>query len=101
MPLYNGAIGMTYEQQWPRRPRCVDQPRRHVPGLSHPEPPRIRPETVEESVRRAGELVENTAYHRRNIESPFGAYRGYVFPAGRDAAKMAELRRLLDANGID
>lgn len=104
-PLYNGAIGMTYEQGGSGRAGraaltslgdtltlAYRIQNHHESGLS----------TVEESVRRAGELVEEfAAYHRRNIESPFGAYRGYVFPAGQDAAKMAELRRLLDANGID
>ena len=104
-PLYNGAIGMTYEQGGSGRAGRAAMTslgdtltlayriqNHHESGLS----------TVEESVRRAGEMVEEfAAYHRRNIESPFGAYRGYVFPAGQDAAKMAELRRVLDANGID
>ena len=104
-PLYNGAIGMTYEQGGSGRAGraaltslgdtltlAYRIQNHHESGLS----------TVEESVRRAGELVEEFAnYHQRNIEAPFGAYRGYVFPAGQDAAKMAELRRLLDANGID
>ena len=104
-PLYNGAIGMTYEQGGSGRAGraaltslgdtltlAYRIQNHHESGLS----------TVEESVRRSGELVEEFAdYHRRNIESPFGMYRGYVFPAGQDAAKMAELRRVLDANGID
>lgn len=104
-PLYNGAIGMTYEQGGSGRAGraaltslgdtltlAYRIQNHHESGLS----------TVEESVRRAGELVEEFAdYHQRNIEAPFGAYRGYVFPARQDAAKMAELRRLLDANGID
>jgi hypothetical protein len=104
-PLYNGAIGMTYEQGGSGRAGraaltslgdtltlAYRIQNHHESGLS----------TVEESVRRAGELVEEFAdYHQRNIEAPFGAYRGYVFPARQDAAKIAELRRLLDANGID
>jgi len=103
-PLYNGAIGMTYEQGGSGRAgRAVLTAlgdtltlayrieNHHEAGLS----------TIEESVRRADELVEEfAAYHRRNVESPYGDHRGYVFPAGQDAAKMGELRRLLEANGI-
>ena len=104
-PLYNGAIGMTYEQGGSGRAgraivtnlgdtltlayRILNH---HEAGLS----------TVEESASRAGELVEEFAqYHQRNVEAPFGKYRSYIFPAGQDAAKMKELCRLLDANGIE
>ena len=103
-PLYNGAIGMTYEQGGSGRAgRAVMTnlgdtltlayriQNHHETGLS----------TIEESARRADELVSEFAdYHKRNVEAPFGVYRGYVFPAGQDAAKMAELERLLESNGI-
>ena len=103
-PLYNGAIGMTYEQGGSSRAgRAITTSlgdtltlayrilNHHESGLS----------TVEESANRAEELVQQFAdYHRKNVEDPFGDYAGYVFPAEQDAAKMAELFRLLDANGI-
>ena len=103
-PLYNGAIGMTYEQGGSGRAGraaltslgdtltlAYRIQNHHESGLS----------TVEESVRRAGELVaEFAAHHQRNVTSPWGQYRGYVFPANQDDAKLAELLRLLDANGI-
>ena len=103
-PLYNGAIGMTYEQGGSGRAGRAAMTRlgdvltlsyriqnHHESGLS----------TVEESVAKADQLVREFAdYHRRNIEDPFGDYVGYVFPAGQDAAKFTELLRLLDANGI-
>lgn len=103
-PLYNGAIGMTYEQGGSSRAgrailtslgdtltlayRILNH---HESGMS----------TVEESVAKADQLVrEFSDYHRRNVEDPFGDYAGYVFPAEQDPAMMAELFRLLDANGI-
>ena len=104
-PLYNGAIGMTYEQGGSGRAGRAAMTNlgdvltlsyriqnHHESGLS----------TVEESVAKADQLVREFAdYHRRNIEEPFGDYVGYVFPAGQDDAKLAELLRLFDANGIE
>jgi hypothetical protein len=104
-PLFNGAIGMTYEQGGSGRAgraimtdlgdtltlayRILNH---HEAGLS----------TVEESANRAGELVSEFAlHHKKNVEAPFGMYKGYVFPAAQDAALMNELRRLLEANGIE
>lgn len=103
-PLYNGAIGMTYEQGGSGRAgRAITTSlgdtltlsyrieNHHESGLS----------TIEESARRAEALVGEFAdYHKRNVQSPYGVHRGYVFPAGQDVAKMNELRRLLAANGI-
>ena len=45
-------------------------------------------------------LKEFSAVHRRNLQSPWGAYEGYVVPATNDPAKLAWLTSLLDANGI-
>ena len=104
-PLYNGAIGMTYEQGGSSRAgRAITTSlgdtltlayrilNHHESGLS----------TVEESVAKADQLVREFAdYHRRNVEDPFGDYAGYVFPAEQDPAMMSELFRLLDANGIE
>ena len=103
-PLYNGAVGMTYEQGGSSRAgRAITTSlgdtltlayrilNHHESGLS----------TVEESARRAEELVaEFAAYHLKNVEDPFGDYAGYVFPAEQDRSKMEELLRILDANGI-
>ena len=103
-PLYNGAVGMTYEQGGSSRAgRAITTSlgdtltlayrilNHHESGLS----------TVEESARRAEELVaEFAAYHLKNVEDPFGDYAGYVFPGEQDRAKMEELLRILDANGI-
>lgn len=104
-PLYNGAIGMTYEQGGSSRAgRAITTDlgdtltlayrilNHHESGLS----------TVEESVRRADALIQQFAdYHKNNVDAPFGDYAGYVFPAEQDAAKMNELFRMLAANGID
>ena len=103
-PLYNGAIGMTYEQGGSSRAgRAITTAlgdtltlayrilNHHESGLS----------TVEESARRHEELIGQFAdYYSKNVSNPFGDYAGYVFPAGQDASKMAELRRVLDVNGI-
>lgn len=104
-PLYNGAIGMTYEQGGSSRAgRAITTAlgdtltlayrilNHHESGMS----------TVEESARRHEELIgQFAAYYSDNVSDPFGDYAGYVFPAGQDASKMAELRRILDANGIE
>ena len=57
--------------------------------------------TIESAVMHADRMLkEFSAFHRRNLEMPWGAYEGYVFPASNDAAKLAWLTSLLDANGI-
>ena len=103
-PLFNGAIGMTYEQGGSSRAgRAITTAlgdtltlayrilNHHESGMS----------TVEESARRADELVTQFAeYYNQNVSDPFGDYASYAFPAEQDAAKMVELRRILDANGI-
>ena len=103
-PLYNGAIGMTYEQGGSSRAgRAITTAlgdtltlayrilNHHESGMS----------TVEESARRHKELIGQFAeYYSKNVSAPFGEHAGYVFPAGQDASKMAELLRILDANGI-
>ena len=45
-------------------------------------------------------MTQFAEYYNQNVSDPFGDYASYAFPAEQDAAKMVELRRILDANGI-
>ena len=46
-------------------------------------------------------LKEFSAFHRRNLEDPWGDYSGYLIPSTNDAARMTWLTQLFDANGIE
>lgn len=103
-PMFQGAVGMTYEQGGSGRAgRAVETAVGDTLTLSY----RIQNHTESglSTVEAAGAhadrmLKEFSAFHRRNLEEPWGDYAGYVVPASNDPAKLAWLTSLLDANGI-
>jgi len=103
-PMFQGAVGMTYEQGGSGRAgRAVETAVGDTLTLAY----RIQNHTESglSTVEAAGMhadrmLKEFSAFHRRNLEEPWGDYSGYVVPASNDPAKLAWLTQLLDANGI-
>ena len=103
-PMFQGAIGMTYEQGGSGRAgRAVETAIGDTLTLAY----RIQNHkesglsTVEAAGTHADRMLkEFAAFHRRNLEEPWGDYSGYVVPASNDPAKLTWLTQLLDANGI-
>ena len=103
-PMFQGAVGMTYEQGGSGRAgRAIETAIGDTLTLSY----RILNHkesglaTIESAGMHADRMLkEFSAFHRRNLQSPWGAYEGYVVPATNDPAKLAWLTSLLDANGI-
>ena len=103
-PMFQGAIGMTYEQGGSGRAgRAIETAVGDTLTLSY----RIQnhKETSLATIESAGIhadrlLQEFAAFHRRNLQEPWGDYQGYVIPASNDLAKIDWLTSLLDANGI-
>ncbi len=103
-PMFQGAVGMTYEQGGSGRAgRAVETAVGDTLTLAY----RIQNHTESglSTVEAAGMhadrmLKEFSAFHRRNLEEPWGPYTGYVVPASNDPAKLAWLTQLFDANGI-
>ncbi len=104
-PLYNGAIGMTYEQGGHSRGglavltasgdtlTLADRIAHHfTTGMS----------TIEISSKNATQLIkEFHAYFRHNIEEGQGPYQTYVVSVDSTSdGRSASLRSLLDRNGI-
>ncbi|MEL6867820.1 MAG: M14 family zinc carboxypeptidase, partial [Bacteroidota bacterium] len=103
-PIFNGAIGMTYEQGGHSRAgkaillengdtlRLIDRINHHVvTGLS----------TIEVSAQNATELNKNFLdYFKKSKSSPEGPYKSYVIKNSNDPAKIKALCDLLDRNQI-
>ena len=103
-PMFQGAIGMTYEQGGSGRAgRAIETAIGDTLTLGY----RIQNHTesglstIESAGMHADRMLkEFSAFHRRNLEEPWGDYEGYVVPATNDPAKLHWLTALLDANGI-
>ena len=103
-PMFQGAIGMTYEQGGSGRAgRAVETSVGDTLTLAY----RIQNHmesglsTIEAASSHADRMLkEFAAFHRRNLEEPWGDYKGYVVPASNDPAKLTWLTDLLDANQI-
>ncbi|MFZ4634538.1 MAG: M14 family zinc carboxypeptidase, partial [Saprospiraceae bacterium] len=104
-PLFNGAIGMTYEQAGHAMAgRAIltatgdtltlnDRIQHHLSTSRS---------TIEMAGRNAKRLVENFQdYYRKSATQPQGEYKAYLIPnATNDLNKMNELCALLDRHGI-
>jgi len=102
--MFQGAVGMTYEQGGSGRAgRAVETAVGDTLTLAY----RIQNHTESglSTVESAGMhvdrmLKEFAAYHRRNLESPWGDYGGYVVKATNGPERLKWMTDLLDANGI-
>ncbi|HLR25144.1 MAG TPA: M14 metallopeptidase family protein, partial [Fodinibius sp.] len=104
-PIFNGAIGMTYEQGGHSRAglgilkvegdtlRLNDRVMHHVTtGFS----------TVEVSSRKADKIVDEfEAYYDQAAQDPSGKYKTYVFKADNDPDKLQAFFSLLDRHRIE
>ena len=103
-PMFQGAIGMTYEQGGSGRAgRAIETAIGDTLTLAY----RIQNHTesglstIESAGMHADRMLkEFSAFHRRNLQEPWGDYEGYVVPATNDPAKIHWLTSLLDANGV-
>lgn len=103
-PMFNGAIGMTYEQAGSGRAGLGIETaigdtltltdrilHHHTAGLA----------TIEMTSVHADRLVkEFSAYFADNNSNPPGPYKTYVIKSGDTPDRVARLRELLDRNGI-
>lgn len=103
-PMFNGSIGMTYEQGGSGRAGIgvydalgdtVTLTNRishhHTSGLS----------TIEMTARYADKIVDEFAkYFKDNSTNPRGTYKSYVLKAGTSPERLYALLALLDKNGI-
>jgi len=103
-PIFNGAIGMTYEQAGHSRAGL---------GIATPEGDTLTLRdrvlhhyttgisTVEIASKHAGELVDRfSAYFRDAVQNPAGKYRTFVIKGDNDPDKLRELFELLDRHEI-
>ena len=103
-PMFQGAIGMTYEQGGSGRAgRAIETAIGDTLTLAY----RIQNHTesglstIESAGMHADRILkEFSAFQRRNLQEPWGDHEGYVVPATNDPAKLHWLTSLLDANGI-
>ncbi len=104
-PMFQGAIGMTYEQGGSGRAgRSIMTETGDLLSLSY----RIENHhstaisTIEAAIHHKDRLLkEFAAYHRRNIEEPWGDFMAYLIPMeGNDLSKVAWLTNLLDRQGL-
>jgi hypothetical protein len=103
-PMFNGAIGMTYEQAGHGRAglsiltalgdtltlteRVLHH---HTAGLA----------SIETSSVHADRLMDEfTKYFKNSQENPAGKYKSYVIKGDTHPERLAELKLLLDKNGI-
>lgn len=104
-PIYNGAIGMTYEQGGSGRAgSAVTMENGDTLTLSA----RIEHHTltslstIEVASKEAARIVnEFSKYFEESAVNPSGEYVTYVVPATNSAARMASLIELLDRNRIE
>jgi hypothetical protein len=104
-PMFQGAIGMTYEQGGSGRAgRSIITETGDLLSLSY----RIENHhstaisTIEAAIHHRDRLLkEFAAYHRRNIEEPWGDFTSYLIPlTGNDLSKINWLTDLLDRQGL-
>lgn len=103
-PMFNGAIGMTYEQAGHSTAgRAIitstgDTLTLHDRILHHLTTSRS---TIEVASKNARVVVDNfRQYYARSAEQPQGEYRAFVIPAGNDPNKINALCRMLDRHNI-
>ncbi len=103
-PMFNGAIGMTYEQGGSGRAglgiltALGDTLTLAERILHHYTSGMATIETVSNHAERL--LDEYAAYFRESRTNPKGQYKAYVVKAGEYPERVAALKRLLDRNGI-
>lgn len=104
-PMYNGAIGMTYEQGGSGRAGLAivtrqgdtltlkDRMEHHITtGIA----------TIEMAARNAGRVVSEFAkYYREAVTQPAGEYKSYIVKAAGNPEKLQQLYELLKRNGIE
>ncbi len=103
-PMFNGAIGMTYEQGGgPRGGRAIelrngDTLTLHDRILHHYT---TSLSTIEVSSKSAQPLVDNfKAYYKKAVSEPPGQYKAFVIRAANDPNKVKTLCTLLDRHHI-
>jgi len=103
-PIYNGAIGMTYEKggsgaaglgvltQEGDTLTLLDRiTHHHTTGIS----------TVEMAVQHADKLVEEfEKFFDRSIKAPWGKYKTYIIPCDQEPEQLAAFTALMDKLGI-
>lgn len=103
-PLFNGAIGMTYEQAGHGiAGRAFLQNNDDTLTLAERIEHHLSTSrsTIEMGSKHAQKLVENFRdYYRRAAAEPQGKYAGYVLPAANDPNKLNQLCALLDRHQI-
>jgi len=103
-PMYNGSVGMTYEQAGgPRGGRAivtdVDDTLSLHDRIAHHLTTSLS--SIEISSKNATKLVENfRQYYQRTASQPQGQYKSFVIREGNDPNKVNALCRLLDLHGI-
>ena len=103
-PIYNGSIGMTYEQAGgPRGGRAImtemndtltlhDRIAHHLTTCLS---------TIEMTSKNAKALVDNfQEYYRRNVNQPQGQYKTFVISQRNNPSKIAALCQLFDLHDI-
>ncbi len=103
-PMFNGAIGMTYEQAGHSTAgravitatgdtlRLIDRIRHHLTTSRS---------TIETASKNARGIVDNFRnYFERSARQPQGAYQAFVLPATNDPNKINQLCQLLDLHHI-
>lgn len=104
-PVYNGAIGMTYEQGGHGfAGRAISLPNNDTLKLAdriaHHATTSLS--TIEISSRHAGDVVREFAgYFKKSAEQPPGPYKAYVVKSNNSKGKLKALCDLLDLQGID
>ncbi|MGI9160806.1 MAG: M14 family metallopeptidase [Saprospiraceae bacterium] len=103
-PLFNGAIGMTYEQAGHGvAGRAYLQNNDDTLTLAERIEHHLSTSrsTIEMGSKSARDLVDNfKSYYRRAAEKPQGKYAAYVLPANNDGNKLNQLCALLDRHQI-
>jgi hypothetical protein len=103
-PLYNGAIGMTYEQGGSGRAglaiiNSVGDTLRLSDRIAHHYVTSLA--TIETTARNHQQVVDKfRSFYANNRNNPPGTFRSYLFSAQSSPDNFAQFRRFLDSQGI-
>ncbi|SEL42580.1 M14 family metallopeptidase [Parapedobacter koreensis] len=103
-PMFNGAIGMTYEQGGSGRAglgvlTALGDTLTLAERISHHYTSGMA--TIETVSNNAGKLIDEYAnYFNESRSNPKGQYKAYVIKAGNSPERLLALKKLLDRNGI-
>jgi len=103
-PIFNGAVGMTYEQASPRGlvwRRSDDTPMTYGEAVVHHFTAALT--TLDTAARNRQRLLEDFLDYRKSAvaEGQRGPIREYLIPPGEDPPRAERLARLLGAQGIE